>query len=214
MRHLSTPGTCDAAELKAAPARAELAEKQARYDQARRVIQSGPPGVLIDSERLAHLRARRADMLRRHAELESSYGALDPAVHDAHAELSDLEALMAAESARELMRLRNEAGLARARLATLHQKIAECPRPGVDRPFRLRELPGGGSDHQHDLYKLLQRIRPPAREREPSMASAATAPESPNPPKFGRAFLLSIGLGLASALAAGLLTELSWDSPR
>jgi exopolysaccharide transport family protein len=199
-------------------ARVDLAAKQARYDQVRRAMDSGGSldaiAGVIDSDAIAQLRAREADIRRRQADVESRYGDMHPTVQNVRAERGDIENQIRAELARIVARLRNDTEVARASLAALQQSRAGVrgERAG-DNEARVRlmqlereaKVAGDVLDAFRQQYMLL--ARQGDLTMNASMVSPATVPSSRTTPNLKIAFLLSLGLGLALGLAAGFLAE-------
>jgi uncharacterized protein involved in exopolysaccharide biosynthesis len=197
---------CDARK---AQALADLTDMQIRYD---RIVRLGVSEAMVDSERMAQLRARRADIYRRQADLESRHGPLHPAVQNVRAERHDLDAQIAAEIAIQVARLRNDLEVTRARLATLEQDVTVCQRTYGDTTPRLRELEREAQAAADALETFRRNYLLLIQERRAAnialaMASAAAAPSVPSSPNLVIALLASIGVGLVSGLGAGLLAE-------
>jgi polysaccharide biosynthesis transport protein len=100
-------------------ARADLLEKQARYDQARKIVEShgdiqGIP-EMVSSPVISQLRVQRADLSRREAELRSRFGERHPDVTTARSQVNDINGAINAELARILENMKNSLALAKQR---------------------------------------------------------------------------------------------------
>src|SRR5690606_1847302 len=128
-------------------AQADLAEKEARYQQLRQMQASGSSvdtiGTALSSGTIQSLRDREAEIARRQSDRETRDLPTHPAVQAVRAEREDVERQIEAEIRRISANLANEVEVARARLRTLqnslHQVTAELSSNSAD-GVRLREL--------------------------------------------------------------------------
>lgn len=109
-------------------ARADLAAKRSKYQQAEKMLREGGdaqtiPDVL-QSDVVSALRAQHAVVTRRRADLLSKYGERHPEVLTSDAERRDIEAQIEAEIGRLVGNLRNEVETAEAREAALSRALA------------------------------------------------------------------------------------------
>ncbi|WP_135211402.1 GumC family protein [Vitreimonas flagellata] len=200
-------------------ARADLAEKEAQYRQLQQVIQSGGSvdsiaGVL-NSQVIAQLRAREADIARRQADAESRYGELHPTVQNVRAEREDIRNQINAEAQRVAAGMRNEVEIARARVATLQGNLGDVRGQlagNSDSMVRLRELEREAAAARTVYESFLQRFHEISdqgniRTTTTQLVSAATIPTRKSSPSLRLALLVSIAAGLALGLAVGVLAE-------
>lgn len=200
-------------------ARADLAEKEARYRRVQEVIDSGesPDAIvgIMGSEVISSLRSREADIARRQAELEERYGDAHPAVQNIRAERRDIQAQIQAEVQRVAASLSNEVDIARARLATLqgNMDVVRGQLQGNNQSLvTLNELQREADAAAAVLQAFTQRFHEitdqgSMRATSAQLVSAATVPNNRSSPNLMIAFLLSMGLGLGIGLAAGFLAE-------
>lgn len=106
-----------------ASARAELAEKQARLNAARRQIAAGgggaDTGVALGSDVIKDLRRQQAEVSRRQADLETRYGPLHPEVAKGRRQLADFDTQINAEINRNISNLEAEVHVAQQRYNSL-----------------------------------------------------------------------------------------------
>ncbi|MBO9378344.1 AAA family ATPase [Sphingomonas histidinilytica] len=104
-------------------ARADLAEKQGRFNAARAQLQRGGKGAdvgaALGSGTVASLRAREAEASQQLAQLETRYGELYPEVKTAKSQLADIRAQIQQEIDRILSSLEADVRVASSRLASL-----------------------------------------------------------------------------------------------
>lgn len=222
---LSTPGGLlteqQTSDLQASVmvARADLAEREARYSQLQALINSGGSadtiaGVL-NSTVITQLRAQESDIARRQADFESRYGEQHPALINVRAERQDVRNQIAAEITRISVGMRNDAEISRARLATLLQSM-EAMRGQLagnnEQMVRLREYEREATAARTVYENFLTRLNEIAeqgtlRSSPAELISAASVPSRPSSPRLSIAFVLSFALALGLGLAAGFLAE-------
>jgi len=200
-------------------ARADLAEKEARYSQLIGLINSGGSadtiaGVL-NSPVISQLRAQEADIARRQADLESRYGPSHPAIVNVRAEREDIRNQINAEVTRISSGMRNEVEIARARVATL-QSSMDAMRGQLagnnEQMVRMRELDREAAASRNVYEQFLQRFHEIAeqgtmRSSPAELISPATVPAQPSSPRLSISFVVAFALGGAMGLVAGFLAE-------
>jgi polysaccharide biosynthesis transport protein len=194
-------------------ARTDLAEREARHRQVQNLLRSGGSVESIDqaleSQTIRDLRRQEAELTRQQAEYESTLGERHPFVARGRAELEDVRRQLAAEISRISQRTRNDADVARARLATLQRSLAASSGQLVsnnEEQVRLRELEREAAAARAVYESFLQRSHEVAGQGAlgqttahiVSEAAAPTAPSSPRP-------LLAITIALLAGLIAGAL---------
>jgi capsular exopolysaccharide synthesis family protein len=194
-----------------AAAQADLSEKVARLqaarDQMRRGGGGGDVAAALGSTVVQQLRAQRADISRRQAELQTRYGPLHPDVKKVERELADNDAQIQEEIGRILSNLEAEVAVSQQRLSSLNssrgraqgalgsnnaavvtlnelQRRADASR-AVYEAFLNRSKENSA---QEGLQRADARITSPAQE--------AGEPTSPNKK-------LNLALGFVLAVAAG-----------
>lgn len=200
-------------------ARADFAEKEARFRQLQQVLNSGGSADtiagVISSTVISQLRAQEADIARRQADLESRYGDQHPAVVNVRAERDDIRAQIGAEITRVSSSMRNDVEIARARVNTLESSLSEMRGElagSNEQMVRLREYEREAAAARTVYESFLQRFHEIAdqgtlRSTPAQLVSAATAPAEPSSPRLSVALVLSLGLSLGLGLAAAFLAE-------
>ena len=109
-------------------ARAELAAKRAKYEQAEKLLRTGgdtqPLPDVLQSVVVTALRAQQAVVARKETDLSLKYGELHPEVTAAQAERRDIEEQISAEIQRLIGNLKNEVEAAEAREVALSRALA------------------------------------------------------------------------------------------
>ncbi|MEM1410034.1 MAG: GumC family protein [Pseudomonadota bacterium] len=109
-------------------AQADLAEREARLDRVRSLIDSGgdPATVLevVQSGTIAALRRQRAEVVRRRADLQSRYGRRHPEIIKVDQEIDDLEDEISEEVTRITSSLENEVAIALERVKSLEAGLS------------------------------------------------------------------------------------------
>ena len=200
-------------------ARAEYAEKIARYEQVASLIRSGGSadsiaGVLT-SDVIRDLRIREAEVAQRQADLESRFGPLYPDVEKIRLERQDIKDQISAEITRIAANLKNEADVVRTRLNTLQTNLAQVRRDLVsnnEELVRLNELETDAKAARAVYESFLMRYHEVADQGELStidaqVISMARRPASPFSPNIPMTVIISSLLGLALGIGAALLLE-------
>ncbi|MCR6645545.1 MAG: polysaccharide biosynthesis tyrosine autokinase [Terricaulis sp.] len=201
-------------------AQADLAEKEARYQQLRQMQASGSSvdtiGTALSSGTIQSLRDREAEIARRQSDLENRYLPTHPAVQAVRAEREDVERQIEAEIRRISANLANEVEVARARLRTLqnslHQVTAELSSNSAD-GVRLRELEREATASRQVYEAYLRRYEEIANQDQLNMTDArlmayAQRPNAPVSPNMRVSLVLCIMLGLFLGAGAGVLREI------
>ncbi|MCH7599382.1 MAG: polysaccharide biosynthesis tyrosine autokinase [Myxococcales bacterium] len=192
-------------------ARADLAEKRARFRHVTELLDSGS-GVESVAEVLAStvvhdLRQRQAELAREEAELESRYGDRHPRMINIRAQRKDLEFGVATELQRIVANLENEVVVARSRAQSLERSLTEAQHQrsvGETARIRLRELNRHAIANRTLYESFLGRFNE-TREQQGIQAadariiSAATVPVEPSYPRKG----LFAAAGFLASLIVG-----------
>jgi capsular exopolysaccharide synthesis family protein len=127
-------------------ARADVAEKRARYEEAKTVVKSGGnveaiPEV-IASPVIAQLREQEAELSRKEADLASRFGPAYPDLITARSQLKDLGKAINAEVGRILDNMRNAYEVARQREQSIEASLNKVTEQHGNSPavVRLHEL--------------------------------------------------------------------------
>lgn len=213
-------------ELQAAvmQARADLAEKQARYAQLQDLINGGGSAETIagvlSSVVIGQLRAQEADIARRQADMESRYATTHPALINVRAERQDIRDQIRAEIGRIAAGMRNEVTIAETRLATLQSSMQTMRGELVgnnEQMVTLREYERDAAAARTVYESFLQRFHEIAeqgtiREAPAQVVSMASPPAEPSTPRLSIIFVLSVAAAAGLGLAAGFLAEALDDS--
>lgn len=199
-------------------ARADAAEKRAKYDQAQRLISEGGnvqtiPDV-IKSPVVASLRGQQADVTRREADLVTRYGERHPLVVNVRAERREIERQISAEVTRIIANLKNDYDVANSRVDSLTLSVqAATGQTGSDNALaiKLRELDRDATANRTLYEAFLTQSKTLAEQstvqsREARLITPAVASTAPSFPKktlftaLGGVAGVFLGLGLAVTL--------------
>lgn len=201
-------------------ARADLAEREARYRQLQELRASGASletiGNALNSDTIRNLRDREADIARRQSDLENRYLPTHPAVQSIRAERQDIEVQIQREIQRISVNLGNEVGVARARLQTLQQSLNSAAgdlSSNSSASVRMRELEREAAASRQVYESYLQRYQEIADQDQLNTSDArllsyANEPTSPSSPKLRISLALAIAIGLLLGLGAGVAIEI------
>jgi polysaccharide biosynthesis transport protein len=201
-------------------ARTDLAEAEARYNQARSQVgqrhNAAALGEVLDSPLIQRLGEQEAEVRRRQAEITKRYGPRHPDTANINSELADLRAKIAEEVSKVMESIETEVRVARARVSTLSASLdtlktenAELQKASV----QLRELERESESGRVLLETFLSRFKETSNQDDLQKAdvriiSAAEVPVEASFPKkkliLAVALVLSlmVGLGLAFLLEA------------
>jgi exopolysaccharide transport family protein len=202
-------------------ARAETAERRAKYEQVAQVQAAGGnlqaiPDV-VRSNVIAGLRAQQAEASRKEADLVSRYSDQHPLVINARAERRDIERSINNEIARIITNLKDDYDVAKAREDSLQASLKQASgASGVDDSVgvRLRELERANAANKTLFENFLSRSKITQEqsnfeEREARVISPATKPGAPSFPRKSivESFALLVGLmiGVAGSVALDML---------
>jgi succinoglycan biosynthesis transport protein ExoP len=192
-------------------ARADAAEKRAKYDQVLAIRNNGGdvqalPDVLRSTV-ISSLRAQEADVSRREADLIARYSDRHPAVVNVRAERRDIERALGAEVSRIASNLKSEYDVAKAGADALQASLAQVSgASSADERVNvgLRELERTAFVNKTLFEDFLSRAkisqeRSTFEVREARLITQATPPSAPSyPPK-----LLTLAIGLVGGLLLG-----------
>lgn len=176
-------------------AQADRAEAQARLNQVQRLLSSSSDlasaAEVLNSQLIQRLRDQEAEVLRKVSELESRYGDRHPQMIKARAELTDLRASIEREVRKIAQSLRNEMGVADARVATLRQSLGQLETKNSSQnqaEVRLRELEREANANRLLYENFLNRFKETNNQEDLQQADAriiarAEVPVDPSAPK-------------------------------
>lgn len=190
-------------------ARADLAEREARYRQVLALSRSGGNAGTMDqaleSPTIRDLRRQEAELTRQQAEYANTLGERHPFVARNAAELQDIRQQLNAEIGRIAEGARNDVDVARARVAMLERSLGASAGTLVNNnedQVRLRELEREAAAARAVYESFLQRSHEIAGQGQLGQTSAQVVSEAEPPTAPSSPRLL---LGLVFALLAGLI---------
>lgn len=201
-------------------AQADLAERQARYQQLQQLQASGSSietiGNALNSTTITQLRDREADIARRQSDLENRYLPTHPSVQAIRAEREDVQRQIQNEIDRISVNLANEVAVARARLQTLQASLGGVTgelRANSADSIRLRELEREADASRQVYETYLRRYEEIANqgsmnESDARLMAYARRPMAPVEPQLRISLILSIFVGLLLGIAAGVFREI------
>jgi capsular exopolysaccharide synthesis family protein len=195
-----------------ASARAEVAEKEARLAAAQGQLSRGGGGgdisAVLGSDVIRDMRAQKAAVSRRQAELQTRYGPLHPEVKKVDRELADLDQSIDQEIGRLISNLQAEVQVARQRAGSLEASRGRAQgslASNNSATVQLMELQRKADASRAVYEAFLNRSKETAAAEgtqtpDGRMASQATAPSAPSSPNIK----INLALGLVLSLVAGL----------
>lgn len=196
-------------------ARADRAEKHAKYERARQIVQSGGSIEsvvdVMQSSVIAGLRGQEAELARKQGDLSAKYGPRHPSILNLESERRDLESQIQNEVRRIVASLSNEAIVADARVNALQKSLDDLQqRTGQNNQafVRLNELEREATANRTLYESFLGRFKETTQQQDLQMSDArvvarAAVPLSPSFPKkdlfIEIAFALSLLLGVSLA---------------
>ena len=203
-------------------ARAEAAEKRAKYTQAQEIQRKGGniqaiPDV-VHSPVISALRTQQAEVARKEADLVARYSEQHPLVVNARAERRDIERSIAAEVARVISNLKNDYDVAKTGEDSLQESLTRATgaATGLDNNVgvRLRELERVNVANKTLFEDFLSRAKltqeqSSFEEREARLISPATKPGTPSFPKKilveALAGVVGLMIGIGGAIVLDML---------
>jgi exopolysaccharide transport family protein len=202
-----------------AAARAETAEKKAKFDQAQRILQEGGnPQSLPDvggSSIMQNLKVQQADISRREADLIARYSDRHPAVVNVRSERGDLERQIRTEVNRVVANLKNDYDVAKSRQESLEKSAGVITGGGaIDNgvAVQLHELERIAAANKSLYESFLSKFKLSEEEatlksRQVRIIAPATIPRSPSFPLKSLFIGLSLVFGLGAGTGTGFLLE-------
>ncbi|WP_228445787.1 GumC family protein [Terricaulis silvestris] len=201
-------------------ARADLAEKDARLRQVRRLLETGGSAeslaTTLNSPVVGELRSRETDLAQRVAELRQRYSAEHPTILAAESELENVRQRIQLEVSRITASLQNEVEIARARLNTLQGSFGGVAGSNDDdngAVIHYRELLRDATAARSVHESFLQRFHEVADQGDLPIAtsrilSAARTPGAPSKPNLSRAMLVALVFAGMCGAGIGFLIEM------
>jgi succinoglycan biosynthesis transport protein ExoP len=203
-----------------ASVRAQEAEQVARLRTARAQLASGSSGddvgEALTSQVVQNLRAQRAAISARVADMSSRYGPLHPDMVRSQRELADIDAQIQAEIRRIISNLEAQVRVAQERTGSVQSSLsaargALASNSGAS--VQLRELEGNAEAARAVYQSFLDRYRQTSaqvgtEQADATLVSRASIPTSQSAPNVMLNLALSLVLGLGAGLAAVVLLEM------
>ncbi|WP_371134089.1 GumC family protein [Brevundimonas sp.] len=203
-----------------ATVRAQQAEDEARLSTARAQMARGSTGEdvgeALGSTVVQQLRARRAEVSGRVADLSSRYGPRHPDMLRAERELADIDTQIQAEIGRIVSNLEARVQVARQRTGSMQGSLAGARgtlAANNNAGVRLNELQRN-AEASRTLYQgLLDRFKETTsqeglEESDARIVSRAIIPNQPSSPNVPLNLALGLVLALGAGLAAVVLAEM------
>jgi exopolysaccharide transport family protein len=207
----------------------EAAGKLAKYEQARKLLESGGradsiPDVM-QSGVVADLRGKLSSASAREADLVSRYGERHPLVVNVRAERSQYEHLITAEIQRVVANLKNDYEVAKSRADAMSANVAAASGQANTEnalTVKLRELERDAEANRTLYETFLQQAKLTSEQSEVTMKDARIiTPALPNGvpsfPKKSLLMFIGAALGLMIGVAFAFLLDLlntGFNSPR
>ncbi|MEN6542651.1 polysaccharide biosynthesis tyrosine autokinase [Parvibaculum sp.] len=195
-------------------ARADRAEKHAKYDRARQILQSGGSiesvGDVMQSSVIGDLRKQEAELARKQGDLSAKYGPRHPSILNLESERRDLESQVQSEVRRIVGSLANEALVADTRVSALQKSLDDLQqRSGQSNQatVRLNELEREAAANRTLYESFLGRFKETTQQQDLQSSDArvvarAALPLVPSFPK--KAFIIEIAFALSMVFGVGL----------
>lgn len=202
-----------------ASAKADLAEKEARLRTARAQMRAGSNGedvgAALNSSVVQSLRAQRAQISSRVAEMSTRYGARHPEMLKAQKQLTDIDGQIQAEVGRIISNLEAEVEVARGRTNTVQGSLygARGTLAATNKAsVRLRELERNAEAVRAVYESFLNRYRETSSQEglertDGRVVSQAKVPSYQHSPNVTLNLALGFVVGLGAGLAGIVLME-------
>lgn len=202
-----------------AAAKAQAAEDQARLDTARAQLRNGSSGddvgEALSSGVISSLRAQRATVSQKVADLSGRYGDNHPQMLTAKRQLADIDSQIQAEINRVISNLEARAQVSRQRLASIEGtlgaargSLAQNNKSMIGLDDLQRKATTSQTLYENYLNALKESAAQEGAERSDArVISEAQAPLTPSSPKVLLSLALATVLGLAGGTIAAFLAE-------
>jgi succinoglycan biosynthesis transport protein ExoP len=200
-------------------AKADTAEKLARWNQVRNAQRSGRTSAtlpeVLSNTAISSLKTQLAEVSRREADMAARYGSQHPLYVNVTAERRDIEGKIASETERVVQGVRNAYETAAAREASLVNSLAGIQQrtdTSNEATIRLRELERQAASTRTVYEAFLNRFKQ-TREKETldqsnaRVISQATVPGAPSFPNKPAIFVASLVVGLLSGAGLALFLD-------
>lgn len=200
-------------------ARAERAEKQAKYARARQILSGGGSIEsvvdVLQSQTISDLRQQQAELASKQADLSTKYGPRHPAIINMDAQRRDIQNQIGAEIRRIVDSIANEAAISDTRVKALEGSLDELQTTSSrnsQAEVRLRELDREASANKAVYESFLGRFKETSQQQDLQTAdsriiSEAVAPAAPSFPRKGLIGSIALTFSLLVGFATALLLE-------
>lgn len=201
-------------------ARAETAEKKTRVDILQKIeAKGGNISALPDTMAtgaIVDLRKQANEVSRQEADLLARYSRNHPSVVNVHAQLTDIQRAINAETQRLGANIHNDFELAKARQEAIEKTMREATgQAGIDstKAITLRELERNAAVNKSLFEDFLQRARVTQEQstfeaRDARVITPALPPGAPSAPKKMQAMLTALLIGLVAGVGGAYTLEL------
>ncbi|MEZ5841651.1 MAG: polysaccharide biosynthesis tyrosine autokinase [Hyphomicrobiales bacterium] len=199
--------------------RAQSAEAEAKYEQARRLLQSGVGldtiGGAIGSETILKLRQQYADIARQESEQAMLLGPRHPKLKATRAQLNSTRGLIKAELERIAAAAKAEFEVIRSREIALEKSAEAAQRDAKENSqaeVRLRELTSEAETSRSVYTEFLSRAKETGEQDgldsvEARIISPAAVPDRPVSPRKMIALALALTAGVGIGIGGALMRE-------
>ena len=200
-------------------ARTDLAQKKARLDVLRSIIDKGGSiqslPDLPDSSMLKSLRAQEVAISQKEADLESRYSARHPLVVNIRAQHRDIQRQISAELRRVAGNVSNEYELAKARVAALEDSLKQATGQGGGDDklaVTLHELERTAAVNSSLFDNFLQKAKITQQEatfeaQAARVITPAMPPGAPSSPQKLHTMMVAVAMGLVLGIGGAFARE-------
>lgn len=206
-----------------AAAKADLAEKQARLSTAQRQLQAGSNGgdvgEALGSAVIQQLRAQRAQVSGRVADLQGRYGPRHPEMLKAQRELQDIDEQINGEIGRVISNLTAQVEVSQQRVASLQGSVGQARGAlagNTAASVRLNELERNAESARSLYESYLTRFKETSSQEglnqsDARIVSRAKIPTYASSPNVRLNLAMGLLLAIGAATAAMIMAEM-WDA--
>lgn len=198
-------------------ARSDLAAAEARYAQAMGLQHNGGTSAtssdVLASPLIQNLRAKEADLAAQEHDIATRLGPNHPDRQSIERQLSDIRRTISVEIGKVVHSLKGDVDVARSRVQTLEQKVAQIEgvaRTSSDAQSELQRLKDDADGKRKVYNEFLLRVAQTAKPDDQQQADArvisnAVAPIYPSNPRVFQLVLLTGVVGTLASFAGVLL---------
>ena len=194
-------------------AKTNLAEKEAKYQRARQIIEKGGSiesvADVVQSTTISALRSKEADLARQQADLSSKYGPRHPSILNIDAQRQDIQHQIGREVRRIVGSIQNEAAIAQSRVDSLQKSLNDLKGTANENNqafVQMRELQREADANKAVYESFLNRYKETSQQGDlqtpdSRVISAATNPLLPSYPR--KSLIGAVALVLSGMLGVG-----------